>query len=173
MNMLQNRIDRAWEECRSWIAKFDGSPNEAYLLPVEQNILPQAFQALSRQSENFRVSTISKEARFISLDELQKNLELLQKKEVEELNANFTARLNSFSLDIHMIIYQLEPSRVALELDWWGDQVFSEAGDPFKEFQELIPYFVSLQELFNSPHLYLSPETGEKPGQQTTAWVEV
>lgn len=173
MNTLQNRIDRSWKECRSWITKFDGSPNETYLLPVAMYVLPQALQALSLQTENFRVSVISTEARFISLDELPENLDRLQQKEIEELNANFTVRLASFDLDIHMIVYLLEPSRVALELDWWADQVFSEDSDPFNEFQSLIRYFVSLQDLFHSPHLYLSPETGEKPGQQTTAWVEV
>ncbi len=173
METLQNRIERSWKECRSWITKFDGSPNETYLLPVAIDILPPAFQTLSRQTEDFRVSAISKEARFVPLDELPENLDRLQKKEVDELNANFTVRLSAFDLDIHMIVYLLEPSKAALELDWWGDQVFLEDGDPFDQYKILIPYFISLQELFNSPHLYLSPETGEKPGQQTTAWIEV
>ncbi len=72
-----------------------------------------------------------------------------------------------------MVFFPMEQDDFAIECYWWNDQVFEDEGDPFPRFAELVRYFISLQELFHAPHLFLSPEITDHPGEEEIHWVEV
>ncbi len=173
--MDQKRIDRAWGKCKNWITEFDGSATETYLAGVPIDSLPQAFDALAKQSSNLRVSTISgqnqEQGQFVSPESILQNVALLSKHEIADLSINLTARPADFDVDLHMIVDSVEDKQVGLEIVWWSDQVFDD-NDPYKRFQALIEYFISLQMLFQARGLFVSPETVEPPGPGTS-WVEV
>lgn len=177
MEAQQKRIERAWQACKDWITDFDGSASETYLTGVKTQTLPAAFQSLAGQSRDFRVSIISGEdeeaAQFISPEALQSNLERLLRDEIVGLNANYSAALDGFDLDVHLVIETVGKSQVDLELIWWADQVFSEEDEAPGRFKTLLGYFTGLQDLFHAEHLYLGPESFDRPTPKSTIWVEV
>lgn len=177
MEANEKRIVRAWRKCKSWITGFTASPTKTYLMNVPENSLAQNMQALAQQSENFRVSVISgqhqDESYYIGLEALPENLDLLIKDEIAELSMNFSAQLTEFVLGIRMIVFPLVSQLYALELEWWGDQVFPDDVDDYARFQILMRYFITLQGLFHAANLFVGPETAEMPGQETEAWVEI
>ena len=177
MDDLQKRIDRAWNGCKDWITRFEGSPTEAFLMDVSVQALMPALQGIAQQTENFRISTISgaqpDQATFISLDSLQENIDLLQRGDLAELNINYAVRSEAFDLDIHSVLYLLDKQRAALEFIWWADQVFSEETDNYQQFKALMMYFIELQNLFQARTLLVSPEIGIRSGQEVENGVEV
>lgn len=177
MDTLQKRIDLAWNQCKDWITRFEGSPTEAFLMDIPLDALSPALQTIAQQTEGFRISTISARqhdlAEFISLDSLQKNIELLQSGELAELNVNYAVRSEAFELDIHSVLYLLEKQKFVLELIWWTDQVFSEETDNYQQFKALMVYFINLQNLFQAKTLLVSPEIGASSGQEVEKGVEI
>ncbi len=177
MDSEEKRIERAWKESKDWVAEFSGSPAKTYLMNVPAKSLPEALQRLAQQSENFRVSVISgqhqDEARFVGLETVPENLNLLMKDEIAELSFGFSAPLAGFVLDIRMIVYPLDSENYALELVWWRDQAFPDDADPQERFRILASYFIQLQVLFHAPNLFIGPETEEMPSKESRAWVEI
>lgn len=174
---IKKRIERAWERCKGWITAFDGTPMVALLVDVPVSSVVPGLQALAQQVENFRMTSIpaghADRAEFIPLEALPGHWLMLQEKKLAELSANYGVRREAFELDIHLILYALDPQKAALELDWWNDQVFSEETDNPDQFFALMEYFIGLQSLFGAPGLHLSPEAGKDPAGGMEAWVEV
>lgn len=177
MDALQKRIDRAWRACKDWITEFDGSASETYLTGVDTGALPQAFQSLAQQAQDFRVSIISGEdeeaAQFIPPEALQNNVDRLLRDEIVGLNANYSAHLEGFDLDVHLVVETVGQRQVDLELIWWADQVFSEEVEAYEAFKTLLGYFTGLQDLFHARRLYLGPESLDRPTPKSTDWIEV
>lgn len=173
----KKRIDQAWEEVRDWITEFTGAPAITMLVEVPADAVVPGLRSLAEQSENLRITAIPTDMpdapRFITLESVDDYLEQLLEDKISELSVNFGVRAEEFDLDIHMIIYWMNSEKLALELVWWSDQVFSEETDDYAQFTALVDYFTSLQSMFSSPTLFLSPESGISPGQKKEAWVEV
>lgn len=169
---LKSRIEQAWENTREWITQFEGAPALALLLGVPETAVLPGFSAISQEAENFRVTAIPAEnknaAQFIQLDDFSAQLNLLKEGKVWELSANYAIRREAFDLDIHVVVYHLEEEKLALELSWWSDQVFSSETDNLTQFTALADYFIELQKLFSAQYLYLRPEQG---GEED--WVEI
>ncbi len=176
MDAAEKRIDRAWQNTRDWITDFDGSPTETYLTGIAADTLPQAIETLARQSENFRLSTISGQEADLSqpvgLETFPDNLARLIKGEIAGLNANYAARLQGFDLDIHLVVHVAGERQVDLEIIWWGDQAFPDDTDHAQRFRSIIDYFIGLQSLFKASKLYIGPESWDKPGTGES-WIEV
>lgn len=177
MDPVGNRIDQAWQQVKGWITEFEGAPTVTYLLNISGDSLPASFSTLAEQSDNFRITVISAkkhdQAVFIGIESLSTNLDLLKKDELAELSVNYIARLPEFDLDIHMVVYPMENELFALEVFWWGDQVFIEEADAPARFEAGMRYFISLQDLFHAPHMFLSPEENERPNGEEINWTEV
>jgi hypothetical protein len=174
---FKKRIERAWEESKDWITSFTGSPHLALLVGVPPASIIPALSELAQQSENFRVTTIPAEhldqPQFIPLEAVPVSLAQLQEGKLSELSVNYAIRLETFDLDIHLVLHALEDQKYALELVWWSDQVFSEEADPLSQFEALASYFIHLQNLFASPNLFISPEAGKDSVGGAELWVEV
>lgn len=176
MDSIQKRIERAWSESKGWIAEVTGLATEIYLLDVPVDSLPQAFQDISQQSTDFRISIISGEneeqSQFVSLESIKKNIEQFSSGQIAGLNINYTARLTGFDLDIHMIIQEENKQMVDLEIVWWSDQVFPDDVNNHDRFISVILYFIDLQNVFHASKMFIGPENFEKPGHGST-WVEI
>jgi hypothetical protein len=109
----------------------------------------------------------------IGPENIQSNLERLQSGAVDDLNVNFSAPVDGFSLDLHVIVHLLRNMTAGLEIVWWSDQAFTEGTDPFTQFQVVMEYFLSLQKLFNAQGLFIGPENLDKPGPETIQWIDV
>jgi len=171
------RIERAWQQCKDWILEFDGSPTQVYLSNVVIDSLQQAFQTIAAQAQNFRLSLIASDvdaaSNFIDLEQLPLALVKLQKREIGGLNINYATAIADFSLDLHFVLHTLGSRKVDLEIVWWTDQVFDEESNAHQRFSELLAYFLSLLDIFGAAHLYIGPETLEKPGPGSLTWVEI
>jgi hypothetical protein len=171
------RIRKAWLRSKGWIANFDGSATEMYLPNVPLDHLSQAFLNLAGQTQNFRASVVTGEAgdQAVSIlpENIQSNLERLQSGAIDDLSVNFTAPVDGFSLDLHMIVHLVRNAAAGLEIVWWSDQAFTEGTDPFTQFQVVMEYFLSLQELFKAEGLLIGPENLEKPGPDAVQWIDV
>lgn len=169
---LETRVEQAWENTKAWVTEFEGAPSLALLLGVpEESVLP-GLSALSQQTENFRITATSVEHKdvphFIPLDSFPLQLAQLKEGQLWELSVNYAVRREVFDLDIHIVLYYLEQGKLALEVYWWSDQVFSSETDDRAQFSALLGYFLELQKLVNADYLYLRPEHG---GEED--WVEV
>lgn len=174
---VKKRIDQAWKDSQEWVAEFDGTPNLTLLINVPVEWVAPGLAALAAQTENFRITSIAAgkpdAPQFIDLAALPEHLALLQEGKLAELSVNYAVRFEAFDLDIHTIIYPVKPEKVALELDWWSDQVFSAETENYAQFAALMEYFIGLQKLFNAPNLFISPESGKDPKEGEEYWVEV
>lgn len=174
---LQKRIDQAWEDSKDWIANFDGTPTITLLVDVPGDSFLSAITTHAGNTENFRISSMAAgqpdAVQFIPLEALPQHLALLQENKIAELSINYAVRSEAFDLDIHMVVYPLKNGKLALELDWWSDQVFSDETDNYAQFRVLGAYFAGLQTLFSSPHLFISPEAGKFASDDTDLWVEI
>ncbi|MDD5370028.1 MAG: hypothetical protein PHQ40_13155 [Anaerolineaceae bacterium] len=177
METTQSRIQRAWLRSKGWITNFDGSATEIYLPNVPLDQIPQAFLSLAEMTKDFRTSVVTGEsgeqALSISTDSIQSNLERLQTGAIEDLSVNFTAPVDGFSLDLHVIVRLLRNAMAGLEIVWWSDQAFTEGTDPFTQFQVVMEYFFTLQELFKAQGLFIGSENLEKPGPEAIQWIDV
>lgn len=174
---VKTRIDLAWREARDWIVEFDGSPTIALLVDAPPEKIEPGLRALAAQAENFRLTVIAAGlpdgAEFIPLESFPGYFNSLREGALEELSANFAVRREAFDLDVHVVLYPLRNGNLSLELVWWSDQVFSEETDNAAQFAALMDYFIELQQLFSAAHLYISPESGLKAGEELEGWVEV
>jgi hypothetical protein len=173
----QTRIDQAWVESQDWITEFDGTPHLALLLNADPERIFPAFGELAAETENLRVTSIPAEGghtpQFIPLEALPQHLELQKEGKLEELSVNYARRVEAFDLDIRLIIHRLE-GKLALELVWWSDQVFSEETDNKTQFQELAQYFIYLQQKFGAQNLFISPDSGRLAAEEGVEnWVEI
>jgi len=175
MDKSQERINRAWKESKSWITEFDGTPMQAVFPKVSIDILPQAFESLSKDTRDFRVSIYGGEnggePQFVGPETIQANVERLLKDEIGGLDANYTAALPGLDLDAHLIVHTVARDRVDLELVWWSDQVFPDDSDHQAMFQSVMSYFIALQELFKAPKVYVGPESLDP--DEDTPWIEL
>lgn len=173
----KKRIDQAWEEVNDWITQFTGAPTITLLMEVPAEAVLPGLRMLEQQTENLRITAIPADLpdvpRFISLETVDDYLNQLLEDKIAELSVNFGVRAEEFDLDVHMILYWISSEKLALELVWWSDQVFSEETDDYAQFTALMAYFIELQKLFSSSALFLSPESGVSPGQKKEAWVAV
>jgi hypothetical protein len=173
----QTRIDQAWQESQDWIAEFDGTPHIALLLDADTERIYPAFEELAAETENLRVTSIPVESghtpQFIPLEALPQHLEQQKEEKLEELSINYARRVEVFDLDVRLIIHRLE-GKLALELLWWSDQVFSEETDNRSQFHELAQYFIYLQQKFGAQNLFISPESGRLSSDEGVEnWVEI
>ncbi len=170
----ETRIDLAWRECKTWITGFDGAPRLALLVDVPLEALQPGLVELAGEVEDLRLTCIpSKSAtapeRF-ELDEFPARLAQLLGGDAAELSANFAVRSTAFDLDLHAILHPVKEGRLALQIVWWSDQVFSSETDDEAQFQALARYFIQLQQAFQAGGLFLSPESGLADEDE---WVEV
>lgn len=170
----EKRIDLAWRECKTWITGFDGAPRLALLVDVPLGALQSGLAGLAGGVENLRLTCIPAKSatapeRF-ELDEFPGRLAQLLSGEAMELSANFAMRSAAFDLDLHAILHPVKEGRLALEIVWWSDQVFSSETDDEAQFQALAQYFIQLQQTFQAGGLFLSPESGLGDEDE---WVEV
>jgi hypothetical protein len=176
--MDQNqRIEQAWRKTRLWITQFDGAPTEAYLSNVDADTLPQSMLSLAGQSGAFRIGVISgkggEESQDISPESLPEYLARFLAGKLAGLNVNSVAHPGASDLDLHVILHTLGSRKVDLEIVWWADQAFPEGVDQHARIRELLAYFMSLQDLFGAPKLYVGPEAYDKPGPGSLTWVEI
>jgi hypothetical protein len=173
---LQRRIERAWRECKGWITEVTGLATEVYLMDIPASTLPQSVETLSQQSIDFRISIISVEneeqSQFVSIDSIKKNIDQFLSGQIAGLNINYTARLDGFDLDIHMIFHEETNQIVHLEFVWWSDQAFPDDVNHYDRFTSVIRYFIELQTSFLASKMFIGPENFEKPEPGST-WVEI
>lgn len=171
---IEKRIDLAWRECKSWIAEFDGSPTIALLVdaPVEETF--SGVKKLTASVENLRITNIAAggqdSPQFISLEAFPEALNSLQNGSSTELSVNFAIRREAFDLDLHLRFHPVRHGKVAVELVWWSDQVFSSEIDALSQFRLLAGYFIELQQTLSARQLFLSPESGL---DEEDCWVEL
>lgn len=177
METNQKRIEHAWSQCKDWIAAFDGSPSETFLINVPFSIIPMVLPQLAAKTENFRVSVIPNNqpelAEFIALDLVEAGLQRLIKGEIAELHVNYAVRMEAFDLDLHCIIDSMDTGNASLEFFWWIDQVFMEETDFYEQFKTLMAYFIELQTLFQAATLLVSQEIGTNTGEEIGNGVEI
>jgi hypothetical protein len=173
----KKRIDSAWSSASEWITDFDGSPTVTLLVNIPPDALLPGLIALAAQAEDFRVTSIPIDrpsaAEFVPLDSLPEQINHLREGKLAELSANYTAHLEKIDLDARLLIYPVGDGKSALELDWWGDQVFLDDTDPASQFAVVAVYFLDLQALFQAPQVFLTPESGKDPESGSTDWVEI
>lgn len=171
---IEKRIDLAWRECKTWIVEFDGTPRLALLVDVPPEALITGLQELARGVENLRLTRIPARSpnapEYFGMDSFSTELAKLLSGETAELSANFVFRSQDFDLDLHAIVHPVKEGKVALELDWWSDQVFSSETDDEAQFYALAEFLIELQRLFQAGELFVSPESGLRDEEQ---WVEI
>lgn len=168
------RINLAWRECQTWITEFDGSPRLTLLVDTPLEAFAPGVVKLAEQVENLRLTRLPARdinaPEYFDLVDLSNQLEKLTSGETAELNANFAVRCEAFDLDLHVVVHPVKANRLALEIVWWSDQVFSSETDDEAQFQALMGYFIQLQQTFQANGLFLSPDIGLSNEE---AWVEV
>ena len=171
------RIDSAWANAKDWITDFDGSPTVTLFVNITSEALLPALNALAAQSEDFRITTIPIDrpsvAEFVPLESLPGQISMLREGKLAELSANYTAHLEAIDIDARLLIYPVGDGKSAVELDWWGDQVFLDDTDPAGQFAAVANYFIDLQTLFQAPQVFLTPESGKDPESGSADWVEI
>lgn len=174
---LKKRVEQAWSEAREWITDFDGSPTITLLVNVPAAGLLPGLRALAEETENFRITAIFSDRKddpeFISLDDFADHLDGLKEGRVDELSVNYASRSGAFDLDIHMVIHWIDAEKLALQVVWWSDQVFSAETDHLEQFSALAAYFIHLQDLFSAANLFISPEGDRDPLLNLEGWVEL
>lgn len=167
------RLARLWEETKSWITEFDGTPILALLVNIPAGALVPGLTAIAAESEGFRITSIPEgkatSPAFIPIEALPEHLVLLQEGKLEELSVNYAVRRPEFDLDLRLIVYALPEGLFSIEIDWWNDQVFSDETDNPAQLTALLGYFTGLQKLFSAPQIFLSPESGK---DQAEDWIE-
>lgn len=171
------RAERTWRKVKGWITDVTGAATEGYLPNIPPEQLLGGFQQLAGQTSNFRLSVVKggegEQAEDIQLVDLEKNLDLLHAGEIAGLNANFTAHLPGYDLDLHAVINPRWDASYGIELVWWSDQVFPDETDTYERFQALIEYLIGLKKLLHAGGLFVGPENLERPGPEAINWVEV
>ncbi len=171
------RIERAWQKCKGWITRFDGTPNETYLPEIAIDLFPRGIETLAGESTDLRVTAISAEnaeqAQNVRAESIQDYLVFFQKGVIAGLNVNYTANLTGFPLDLHMVVTLERKRWVNLEIVWWADQAFPDDSDARARFNAILANFIYLQGLFGSPRLYVGPESIDRPGDDASSWMEV
>jgi len=177
MNPTDIRVERAWQKSKDWATQFDGTPNEAYLADIAIDLFPKGVEKIAQTLKDLRVAVISAEeeaqSQNVRPETLQEYLAFFQKGVIGGLNINYTARVADFDLDLHIVVSLVRKRWVDLEIVWWADQAFPDDTDYHERFNAIARYFMELQDLFKAPHLYLGPESIDKPGSDLSTWIEI
>lgn len=174
---MEKRLDVAWNRCKDWITKFDGSATEVYIPSVQLMKFEEGIKSLCKQTNGFRLEGFFSNNLITGSIEADNNLQHLlscfKSNKLSTLDIYYFVRVDEINLQLHIIADRNLSDLIDLDIIWWSDHVFQAGVDFRKRFADVINHIFVLQRIFDSKQIYIGPENLEIPSPISKFWIEV
>ena len=163
------KIQKAWQESKSWLFAEEGCASEVYYCEVELQNLFTTLREISSLATGFEIISYNKT--FVSLEELISDIE---NEKISEFILDCQIPVEDMVLKIKLFGDRSVNKKFDIELLWFPDEVMNIKNmNEFHKFEIIMKYFLRLQETFKTPNLYVGPEQVQSPLDKGASWTEI
>ena len=172
---MDDRIRKAWKVSLNWLSEEDGCASEVFFSKVQLKHVAEVIPANLEHVKGLRGASSDGQGNFLVIEDIEQIGRALYHDNVVSIELEFTNSLKTKDIRLLTLIDKHHDSYCDLNYLWYPEKVFDRLSENErrKVFEEIMEYFMSLQEKLRVDDLYIGPEQGPSHNKGGVNWTKL